>query len=211
MTRKTKFDNYDADVTLNPCIVTETPNVEYGDHSMTILWDESERKLTEKNDSYFVRNRTISYNCRGDITSSQRRCVVEQISVENNGCNTFDDCYDKNRNMTISCEGRRERALAPNKCSTVLLGQSVLGNFENAMKKINSITTKEISMLPNAVYLPAKISSIFGEGKPNCIGKRNCCRRRDKGAFKLYCRLFDLQCIPEKTLLPKYSNCMIKD
>ena len=184
ITKKRKSKYYDLN--LNLCKVTETPELKYGEHIQEFRWDEPERKLTEmKNETYFVRNRTISYNCGGEITSSQRRCVVEQISVENNSCNTFDDCYNKNRKMTVSCEGRRERTLAPNKCTTVLLGQSVLGNFENVMNKINSIVTKEISTLPNVVYLPSNISSIFGEGKPECIGKRNCCGRQDKGDFKL--------------------------
>ena len=58
-------------------------------------------------------------------------------------------------NIELKCSGKRE--WLPGKGSVVMVGESVIGNVnvEAVMKKIDSVT-REMSMVPHAVFLPTE-------------------------------------------------------
>ena len=144
------------------CIPTESPDTNTG-------WTE----FIESNLSK-TRNRTIRFDCQKELTSNRRRCLASETwtAVSKNkkaeiyldeesriiGDNEF--FYKIRLNTTkwelkLSCSGKRERFNSLLKNSVVLVGESVMGEIEGFMNKIDSLT-REISMVPHAVFLPTK-------------------------------------------------------
>ena len=58
-------------------------------------------------------------------------------------------------NIELKCSGKREWLRLPGKCSVVMVGELAMGEVEVVMDKIDSLT-REMSMVPHAVFLPTK-------------------------------------------------------
>ena len=117
-----------------------------------------------------TRNRTISFNCQGELTSNRRQCLAVETRTDvakDKKAETYLDGETKNVNnhdfeipilmkneewnIGLKCSGKRE--WLPGKCSVVVAGESVM--LEAAMDKIDTLT-REMSKVPHAVFLPTK-------------------------------------------------------
>lgn len=121
-----------------------------------------------------TRNRTIEFDCQKEFTSNRRVCLASETrtAVAKNkkaeiyldedskivgGNNFFYRIKMDNTEweMKLSCSGKRERLNSLHKNSLVVVGESIMREVEAVMDKIDSLT-REMSMVPNAVFLPTK-------------------------------------------------------
>ena len=150
MTSKSIFYLNQPDI----CLPIETPDTKIG-------WTE---KIVSNLTS--TRNRTISFNCQGELISNFRRCLAIEIktavSKDKKAETYLDEKYKLNNAEWITqlkCSGKRERF--PSKCSEVMVGDSAIEDIEAVMNKIDSLT-REMSMVPNFVLLPTTIEGTMG-------------------------------------------------
>ena len=134
------------------CLPTETPDTATG-------WTNRSRShLTTS------RNRTISFNCQKLLKSNRRHCLAvetrtsaaknkkiqtyldeETKRVGNNDFKITNQMDSIEWKINLKCSGKRE--WLHSKCSVVVVGESVMGEVEAVMDKIDSLTS-EMSKVP---------------------------------------------------------------
>lgn len=130
------------------CLPTETPD------TSTDWTERIGNKLT------FTRNRTIAFNCLRELTSNRRQCLAVETRTDvakDKKAQTY--LTEKNIlsnaewKIGLKCIGKREQL--PSKGSVVVVGESVMGEVEAVMIKIDFLT-REMFKVPHAVLLPIK-------------------------------------------------------
>ena len=142
------------------CLPTESPSTGWTDYI------ETESNLSR------ARNRTIGFDCQKEFTSNRRQCLAVETRT-NVSKDKKDETYLDEETKTVGghdfripiqirneewhirlkCNGKRERLAG--KCSVVVLGQSVMGEVETVMDRIDSLTM-ELTKVPHAVFLPTE-------------------------------------------------------